>query len=276
MPRSGSSSGRKRRAAHNARVLAPAVAALAAVFAGSPAWAQDVPTEPVPQPYADQYLVEAEDGFLYDIGTITAPEPLGQRRLAAEWVTYNGDNGALGDEVEQGARGNWRRETLNWGTFDVDAQLVDFDSTFLGREATGTDAVVTVRQSAMAVSEVTMLDTIVGHQRTVLDSLLHGGYRYRLPTSPLLGASGELEGPSGGWRFATGNVGVYRGVALPRFEETGGRLTTVAYDRWINDGLELAGEVAASATTTTFATTRACCSARGMGCPARGTSIPRV
>jgi hypothetical protein len=116
-----------------------------------------------------------------------------------------------------------------------------------GREATGTEAIVTLRQSAMPVSEMAMLDTTVGHQRTRIRSLLHSGYRYRLPTTPMFGVSGDLAHPDMGIHFSTGKVGVYRGVAFPRFEETGGKRTTIGYDHRIGDRLELGGELASVA-----------------------------
>jgi hypothetical protein len=243
MPRKGSRSHGRRGPAAAFCAAAIAVAVLGAVSSAPPAKAQEQTVGPSDQPYEDQYLLEG-DVPVYDLGVPLTVEPLGYRRLAAELVYYDGDHDTFGDEVERGGRTSWRQETLNWGTLEAQAQFVDFDSSYLGRAATGSEGLVTFRQSAMAVSDIAVLDTAVGHQRTVLDSLLHGGYRYRLPTTPLLGASVELARPEGDLRLTTGKVGVYRGIALPRFEETGGKLTTIAYHRHVNEQLEFGGELA--------------------------------
>jgi hypothetical protein len=223
------------------RATASAAAGLAVLWAIAHARAAEPAAPPPSQPYEDQYLL-AGDVPSYEIDVPI--EPLGQRHFAAELVYYDGDHDAFGDEIEQGARASWQQETLNWGTLEAQAQFVDFDTSYLGRMSAGTDALVTLRQSAMPVGNAAMLDTSVGHQRTVVDSLLHGGYRYRLPTTLLLGASAELAKPQAHFRFATGEVGIHRGVALPRFEATGGKLTTAAYDRRINERFELGAELA--------------------------------
>jgi hypothetical protein len=239
-PKGGLSS---RRRSPLATLGAHAAALLAALLSATQARSQEQVPAAASTPYEDQYLAE-RDVPEYDLGAAGAIQAPGQRRLAAEIVYYNGDHDAFGAEVEQGGHASWSQETLNWGTLDAQVQFVDFDSSFLGRAASGSEGLATFRQSAMPVSDLALLDTVVGHQRTFLDSLLHGGHRYRLPTSPLFGASAVLSKSDSELRLMTGKVGVYRGIALPRFEETGGELTTVAYERRVNDRLELGGELA--------------------------------
>jgi len=221
-----------------------ALAVIGAAIASTSAAAQTltpVLADDSPEPYRDQYLVDGE-GSTETADDFAIVEPIGQRRVTAETIYYSSSDGLLGDEVERGARANWRRETLNWGVVDAQVQIANFDSDLFGR-ASGSDAVVTLRQSSMPVSADTMLDTVVGHQRTRLDSLLHGGYRYRLPTSPLFGVTTALNGAGYDVRLSTGNVGAYRGVALPRFEETGGRLTSIGYDQEIGPQLRFGSEL---------------------------------
>ena len=253
MPRSGGPDNRERRRARRARGVVVAVVGVLAACAAS---AQDIadevrvrltplapldltdtvaPTsgdsplagETAPAPYEDQYLVGDGEREI-SIGSAARIEPFGQRRAAAELVYYRSDDDFLGRALEQGARLSWHREMSTWGIVDADVQLVDFDTNYLRRTATGTDATVTLRQSAMPVSEMAVLDTTVGHQRNHTRSLLHGGYRYRLPTTPMLGFSGDVAHPDMGIHVSTGKVGIYRGIALPRFEETGGHRTTSA------------------------------------------------
>ena len=56
--------------------------------------------------------------------------------------------------------------------------------------------------------------------------------------------SGEVSSAERRWRIATGDIGNYRGVRIPTFDETGGRLTTIGYEQRVNDRLELGAEMA--------------------------------
>jgi hypothetical protein len=193
--------------------------------------------------YEDNYLL---DGYLPDIEleVASAPQPFGRRILGAELMYYSSDDDFLGEDIERGARVQWSHETQSWGVFDLEAQYADIDSSFVGRQATGGGGVVTLRQSNMAVSTAALLSTTMGHQRLWQSSVLNGGYRYRLPTSAISGFSGEVRTRDNSRiRVATGDVGAYRGVRIPQFQKSGGRLTTVAYEHALNDELELGAEL---------------------------------
>lgn len=215
---------------------------VSAVSLNAPAVAADVP-QPEPEGYTDQYLFAGEVA-VYDDGEGRDNEPFGQRLFATELIYYRSDDDLLGDEIEQGGRALWRRETLHWGVIDAEIQFSDIDSDYFNRDGNGTDTLFTVRQSAMPVSDILTLNNTFGHHRTGISSLLHSGYRYRLPSSPILGSSTELSGIASSLRFTTGKTGVYRGVSLPHFEETGGRLTTLAYETQAGEDFEFGSEVA--------------------------------
>ncbi len=218
-----------------------AMAPLASLRAAPPAGEAPSP-EPAPA-YEDQYLFEGNLPALEDAGP-GGPQPLGRRQLAAELVQYWSDDDVIGEELEQGLRLGFSRETLNWGVLDADLQVVRYDNDAYRRTPDGTDTLVTFRQSAVPLSDELVLDNTFGHQRTSISPLLHGGFRYRLPSSPMFGLSGTLSLPSQSLRITSGETGFYEGVALPRFVESGGRLTTLAYEHRSTDRLELGGEVA--------------------------------
>ncbi|MGI9330718.1 MAG: hypothetical protein ACR2QB_08350 [Gammaproteobacteria bacterium] len=208
----------------------------------APQVAADVP-EPENEGYTDQYLFEGELA-VFDDGETVDNQPYGQRLFATELIYYRTDDDVLGDDLEQGISTLWRRETQNWGVVEADLLVSDIDSSYLGREGSKTDMLFTVRQSAMPVSDILTLDNTFGHHRTRVSSLLHGGFRYRLPSSAILGSTTALTGIDSRLRFSTGKTGVYRGFALPQFEETGGRLSTLAYETRVKEDFELGAEVA--------------------------------
>jgi len=194
--------------------------------------------------WQDQYLFD--DGELPPLDQVAtyAAQPFGRETLAVDFTSYTSADDFFGEDTERGARVYWSRETENWGTFDLDLQVADVNSTFIGRETDGSEAVVTLRQSLMPVSATSLLSTTAGHQRTPTSSLLHGGYRYRLPSSTILGFSGELAGLDGRAHVTVGNIGAYRGMRIQRFDDTGGRMASFAYERRINGQLELGAQVA--------------------------------
>jgi hypothetical protein len=217
-------------------------AEIADASAGTPLLTEDLP-DPDPKGYTDQYLFEG-DVAVYDDGSTIDNEPYGQRFFATDLIYYRSDDDLFGDETEQGGRALWRRETLHWGIVDAELQFSNIDSNYLGRDGNGTDVLFTFRQSAMPISDILTLDNTFGHHRTRISSLLHSGFRYRLPSSPILGYTSSVAGIDNQVRFSTGKTGIYQGVALPHFEETGGRLTTLAYETRFKEDFELGTELA--------------------------------
>jgi len=233
-----------------ARRTAVLSALLPLALAGS-AWAVDpvpvdpvpvesVPVEPEPVVYEDRYLFEGSgtagnDGIVPDF----TPEPLGRRYLELDSQYYSADDDLLGDDLEQGLAFRYGRETLNWGTIDVDASLARIESDHLSREASGTFNMLTLRQSAVPVSNSGIMNATLGHLRLVSSPILQNSYRLSLPTSVLQGASSEVRSNGNGVRLTVGDTGQLQGMRIPRFEESGGRLSSLAVDREIGERFAL-------------------------------------
>ena len=225
-------------------VLSPIEVSFSRLPADNAGRSQD-PDAMIAKSFEDQYLFEADEPAYGDSsGMAFEAEPFGRRLLESELIYYDRDDDLIGNEFERGGWARWRQETLNWGTVDVDVLVTDFDTDYFGYNRSGTDSVVTFRQSAMPVTDELLMNNTFGHQRTGLSSLLHSGYRYRLPTSPLFGATSELQSERSRLSLTTGKIGFYRGVALPRFEETGGRLTTLSFEHDQTEEINLGGQVA--------------------------------
>ena len=231
--------------------LACALAALAATAQEAPAVApagdvlpEPVPPEPVPVVYVDQYLYDdaspADAG--YDVLGL-GPEPFGRRYLEIETGYYTASDDLFGDDLEQGIGLRFGRETLNWGTIDLEASLADVESDYLSREAQGSFGALTLRHSSMPVNHTGLLYSTLGDQRAPASSLLQSSYRLRLPTSMLRGLSTELRANGNGLRFSSGKTGENRGIRIPRFEATGGRLTGLGLDRTIGERFMFGAEV---------------------------------
>jgi hypothetical protein len=217
--------------------------ALAAAGGGAAA-AEPIPVETVPVAYEDRYLYE-DSGTAGSIYTArdSAPEPYGRRYIGLESQYYSADDDLLGDDLEQGLAFRYGRETLNWGTIDVEASLADIESDHLSREASGTFHMLTLRQSAVPVSNTGILNATVGHLRLVSSSILQNSYRLSLPTSVMRGVSSEVRSNGNGVRFTLGDAGQLQGMRIPRFEENGGRLTSLAVDREIGERFAVGVEV---------------------------------
>lgn len=203
-----------------------------------------VPVVSVPVIYQDQYLFDddapdREPGSLRDF----TPEPFGRRYLEIETAYYSADDDLLGTDLEQGLGLRFGRETLNWGTVDLEASIADVDSERLSREAEGGFGTMTLRHSALPVSSAGELYSTLGDQRAPTSSLLMSSYRMRLPTSMLRGFSSEVRSGGNGLRFSTGDTGQSQGIRIPRFVPTGGRLSAVAVDREIGSRFALGAEL---------------------------------
>jgi hypothetical protein len=212
-----------------------------------PAPVTDLPQEPAVaaiSSFEDQYLFAGDEPVYGDgVGSLIDPEPLGRRSFNAEAIYYHLDDDLIGDETEKGVRASWQRETESWGVLNVDLQFIDYENNFLQVGSKGDDVVMTFRQSAVPIANDVLMNSTFGHQRTRLSSLLHSSYRYRLPISAMLGATAEFQRDASTLRFSTGKTGFYRGVALPRFDETGGRLTSVAFEHTLDERFDIGGEV---------------------------------
>jgi len=223
--------------------LAPTVNLLAE----NPDTSADGPTDPevsaMPASgFVDQYLTEEElasDAWYED----PFEQRPGRRFISTELVYYNNTNDIIGDETEQGIRARWRQETLNFGEFDTEIVFSDSESDFLGRNRSSSEVMMTFRQTGAPVANHWTMNNTVGYQRTLVDSLLHSSYRVRLPTSPLLGMSGEFINTNKNVQWFTGKTGRYEGIALQQFDQNGGDITGGSYQQKLTPQVALGGEV---------------------------------
>ncbi len=194
-----------------------------------------------PEVYVDQYMTESE--LLSFDEDDEENQPPGRRLLEAEYQYYLNRDDFLGDETEQGLHARYRRETLDYGELDFEVSLSDFTQDDNTRNHEGSDALVTIRQTGMPISNDFRLNNALGHQRTPVDPFLHGGYRFRLPTSPLLGYSAELFSSQQKMQWFAGVTGDFEGVALQQFDDDSGTLLGASWQQELKSSWTLGGQV---------------------------------
>lgn len=191
--------------------------------------------------YTDQYMTESEL-FAMDVESKEDQLP-GRRLLEMEYQYYINKDDFLGDETEQGLHTRYRRETMNYGELDFELSLSDFTQDDSTQNHEGSDALITIRQTGMPISNDFLLNNSLGHQRSSSDPFLHGGYRFRLPTSPMLGYSSDLFSSNQRIQWFAGLTGSYEGVALQQFDDDGGTLVGASYQQELTPSISLGGQI---------------------------------
>ena len=182
--------------------------------------------------YQDVYLLDG--GLLPDEAYSDEDENLvGRRYFSTELVVYKNETSSFGDEMEQGARLRWRRETMRLGLLEADLVVSDIDRRFTIDQRDSAQAMVTVRQSFLPISDTWLMNNTIGHHRTLTSDHLDGGYRVNLPSSPLLGVTSDVSDTTRSAQLFVGRTGQVVGVALNQFEEDGGTLFGGSFKRQI-------------------------------------------
>ena len=182
--------------------------------------------------YQDVYLLDG--GLLPDEAYSDDDENLvGRRYFSTELVVYKNETSSFGDEMEQGARMRWRRETMRLGLLEADLVVSDIDRRFTIDRRDSAQAMVTVRQSFLPISDTWLMNNTIGHHRTLTSDHLDSGYRVNLPSSPLLGVTSDVSDSTHSAQLFAGRTGQVVGVALNQFEEDGGTLFGGSFKRQI-------------------------------------------
>jgi hypothetical protein len=193
------------------------------------------------EPYVDQYLVESNqaDDWYAEETTRRA----GRRLIGAQFVYYQNSNDVVGDSTELGLRTTMRQETRNFGDLDAEFIFSDIDSNYILRQRSNSEVMFTLRQTGVPIADHWTMNNILGYQRTAISPVLNGGFRVRLPTSPLLGLSGQLINSNKDFFWFTGKTGYYEGTAMRQFRKDGGNLFGGAYQQEVMPMVWFAGEV---------------------------------
>ena len=155
--------------------------------------------------YVDQLIEPRQAGSLYDRELREEEaEPEGRRFLSVEYQYYR-DKRDPYDEWENGVLLNWRRETLNYGEFDLAGTLRK------GNQQSFTDdsgnMQFTLRQYDFALTDQRIMDNTAGVLRSNADTLISSSFRLNLPSALLLGAKSRLSGQDSSLDISAGRIG---------------------------------------------------------------------
>jgi len=198
----------------------------------------DLSVMPVSE-YIDQYLTEGDES---DEWYRNAPRHDGRRSVGTELVYYQDSSNVFGDATEMGLWTRGSMETRNFGNLDAEFILSNQNIDYIGRQRNNSDVMFTLRQTGAPIADHWTMNNTVGYQRTLVSSMMNSGYRVRLPTSPLLGFSGELINSNKEFMWFTGKTGYYEGNVLRQFEEDGGKLTGGAFQQEVVPEFWIGGE----------------------------------
>ncbi len=187
--------------------------------------------------YADQYMESSE---LEALNQILSKQPAGRRSLDAEYYYYN-NKGSDNSHIEQGLNLGFKRETLQSGNLFVKSSFQHLNNEIQNSNDDEYDWLIKLGQTDLPIGNRWLMDNTLGQQRSLPDAFLLGGYRYRLPGSPMAGISGRLRSDNTQYKWYAGNTGDYQGVSSRRFEEDGGKTAALFMQHDLSSTLSVGG-----------------------------------
>ena len=154
--------------------------------------------------YVDQLIdPDTADQLYADELRDEAAVPQGRRFFSIEYQHYR-ERRQPGDLTENGLQLNWRRETLNYGEFQLEASARKGDSDRQFSDVSG-DGRFTLNQFGFAIDENRVMDNTLGVLRSASDPMLTSSFRQNL-TSTLL-AGGQTRVMHGGFSTLYASAG---------------------------------------------------------------------
>lgn len=196
------------------------------LVASHPASHADTGEAATGQPYQDQLIdADIDTGELLPYSMDLEIQPEGRRFYSVEYQHYREDDG---DEFsEDGVLFNWRRETLNYGEFSLDATVRDGGD---GQSTSSTSrGQFTFRQRGFALDEHRLMDNTAGVLRSQADPMITSSFRLNLPATLLGGLQTRISGRQSDFFLGAGRIGRLDPTQIQGFEETAGELFSIGY-----------------------------------------------
>lgn len=201
--------------------------------------AEEVPAEAgATAAYVDQLIDPTIGPDDYDpVYRKLVEQPQGRRYFGAQLHHFSEDRTGQGVTYENGLLLNWRRETRNFGELEAEGALLDISADAGRSEQPSTGTLLTLRQHDFAITNDLLMQNSVGIDRTWFDSRLASSYRFKLPSSLLLGANTQLTSSTGDFRFSAGRLGRLDSGQVQTFDTTDGSIISAGFSRDQSDKL---------------------------------------
>ena len=196
---------------------------LASLLADRPAVAVDVVTGQV---YKDELIdPDVDASRFYPAWQDAQEQPEGRRFYSVEYQHYREDDGD--DFSEDGVLFNWRRETLDYGEFSLDATVRDGGDAQFSNSSSGGQFIF--RQRGFALDEHLLMDNTAGVLRSQTDSMITSSFRLNLPSTLLGGLQTRVSSRQSDFFLGAGRIGQLNPTQIQGFEETEGNLFSAGF-----------------------------------------------
>jgi len=202
------------------------------------------------QPDASAYIDQLIDPTATDADTLypgyaDAAEPEGYRSYSTEYRHYQQDIDKAGKSYEDGFVFHARRETRDYGEFELLATVRSDRPSSDAADDDSTGGRLSLRQYGFALNENWLLDNSAGVLRSDSDPVLSNSYRFNLPSTLVSGLRNWSRNERTQLRFSAGKIGTLGTGRIEDFDTTSGTLATMNVshapgDRWLMSGQLLA------------------------------------
>jgi hypothetical protein len=204
--------------------------------------ARDAPATTDNAVYIDQLI----DPFAIEADSLypdfeDAAEPEGFRSYSTEYRHYQQDIDKAGKSYEDGLIFHARRETRDYGEFELLATLRNDRPSSGSQDDETTGGRLTLRQYGFALNENWLLDNSAGVLRSDSDPVLSNSYRFNLPSTLVSGLRNWSRNEHTQLRFSAGKIGTLGTGRIEDFDTTSGTLASMNVshalaDRWLVSG----------------------------------------
>jgi len=174
-----------------------------------------------------------------------AAEPEGFRSYSTEYRHYQQDIDKTGKSYEDGLIFHARRETRDYGEFELLATIRNDRPSNDSLDDDTTGGRLTLRQYGFALNENWLLDNSVGVLRSDSDPVLSNSYRFNLPSTLVSGLKNWSRNERTQLRFSAGKIGTLGTGRIEDFDTTSGTLASMNVSHALDDRWLMSGQVIA-------------------------------
>ena len=187
-----------------------------------------------PEPYIDQLIdPDVADEPFDEEWLDTDREPQGRRFRSLEYRHYQ-ERQDVGNDAENGIELEWRRETLNYGEFDLRAGLRHGDDQRFSQDSGS--VFFALRQTGFPLDERHIMHNDLGVLRSNADPLVTSSFRFNLPSTLLAGGQTHIEQQGlSSLYISTGRIGRLDTGQVQGFETDRGKQAAIGYSRQLDN-----------------------------------------